>query len=233
MIDFHCHVLPGMDDGSKSVEESLRMLEAQRQQGIRTVIATSHFYAEYASPKEFLSRRRKAWDTLRGELPESAPEVILGAEVYYFPGISRSDALSALCAEGTNLLLLEMPFHRWPENMIREIRDIADSGEFTLVMAHMERYYSYQRRSVWDELRGDGVVMQSNADFFLPFRTRRKAVKLLREHTIRLLGTDCHNMDSRRPRMDEALETIRSQLGESAVSQLKHYGRSLLEEAAL
>ena len=57
MIDFHSHILPGIDDGSPDVETSLRMIAAQQRQGIDTVIATSHFYASQRTPSHFLERR--------------------------------------------------------------------------------------------------------------------------------------------------------------------------------
>ena len=110
MIDFHSHILPGIDDGSQSVEMSLEMLGALKAQGAGVVCATSHFYATERSPERYLYRRQEAFEKLKPQLPEDAPEILLGAEVLYFPGISRMEALPSLCLEGTNLLLLEMPF---------------------------------------------------------------------------------------------------------------------------
>ena len=63
MIDFHSHILPAIDDGSQSVEESLEMLRALKAQGVDTVIATSHFYATHRSPESYLQRRKAAFDT--------------------------------------------------------------------------------------------------------------------------------------------------------------------------
>lgn len=233
MIDFHCHILPGIDDGSQSVEDSLQMIEAQSKQGIDTIIATSHFYADQRSPNEFLYRRRQSWQKLKEALPDNAPQILLGAEVLYFPGMSHTDELKKLCIEGTNILLLEMPFISWPEHMVREIHDLAATGKYSLLLAHMERYYFLQKSSVWDELLDDGIQMQSNAEFFLPFRTRRKALNLLREGKIHILGTDCHNMGSRRPRMDEAMEMIRKRLGGEYIKELENNGKTFLEEAAV
>ena len=230
MIDFHSHILPQIDDGSSGVKESLEMLEELSLQGVDTVVATSHFYATQRSPQEFLARRERAFEQLKARLPENAPRILLGAEVLYFPGMSRMDELSTLCIEGTNILLLEMPFRPWSEHMIREVHDLARSGRYTLMMAHIERYYDDQPVSVWDDLLGEGVLMQSNADFFLPFFAGRKALRLLREDRIHLLGTDCHNMTSRPPQMDEALRVIRRRLGEEKLAQIDELGRDLLQD---
>lgn len=230
MIDFHSHILPGIDDGSGSVEESLSMLDALRSQGVETVVATSHFYATRRSPAQFLERREHAYARLCAALPDTAPRILLGAEVLFFPGISRMEELGELCTQGTNVLLLEMPFTTWTEYMIREVKDLAYTGRFTILMAHIERYYFKQPVSVWDEFLDLGIVMQSNADFFLPFRTRRKALKLLKEGRIHVLGTDCHNMEARAPRMDEAVQTIRKHLGDRTLKDIDALGHQLLAE---
>ena len=233
MIDFHSHILPSIDDGSKNVKMSLQMLSAMQDQGIDTVLATSHFYATQRSPRRFLERREQAWDLLAPELPDSAPDIILGAEVLYFPGISHMAELPQLCFEGTNILLLEMPFDSWTEYCIREVRELARSGEFTILLAHIERYYYKQPVSVWDDFLSEGVLMQSNADFFLPFRARRKALKLLREGRIHLLGTDAHNTSARAPRMAEAVAMIRKHLGPDPLREIDRLGEKLLWEGGL
>lgn len=233
MIDFHSHVLPAIDDGSQSVDESLVMLHALKSQGVDTVVATSHFYATHRSPESYLRRRNAAYETLKQVLTDDCPRVILGAEVLYFPGISRMDSLDSLCTEGTDLLLLEMPFTSWSEPMIAEVNEMASAHRVQLIMAHIERYYFKQRVSVWDEFLRRGILMQSNADFFLPFWEGRKALKLLREGRIHLLGTDCHNMRERRPRMDEAVTRIRRSLGEETAQDIDERGHRLLREVLL
>ena len=232
MIDFHSHILPGIDDGSSSVEESLSMLEALTAQGVSTVVSTSHFYATQRSPERFLQRRSEAFGKLKEALPASAPRILLGAEVLYFPGISHMEALPELCTQGTDILLLEMPFTAWSDYMVREVHDLAHSGQFTILMAHIERYYFKQPVSVWDSFLEEGILMQSNADFFLPFPGRLKALRLLREGRIHLLGTDCHNMELRRPRMDEARAMIRKKLGEEYLEEIDRFGDSLLGDLA-
>ena len=233
MIDFHSHILPGIDDGSPDVETSLRMVKEMQRQGIDTICATSHFYATQRSPQRFLIRRQEAWEKLSAALPEDAPRILLGAEVLFFPGISRMEELPDLCLEGTNLLLLEMPFRRWNDHEIREVAQIAHSGQYTLMLAHIERYYKQQPIDVWEDFLDLGILMQSNADFFLPFKTRRLAMKLLEEDRIHLLGTDAHNMDSRAPHMAEAMMRIEDKLGRDVLRRIHRLGREILEEGGL
>lgn len=233
MIDFHSHVLPAIDDGSQNVEESMEMLRALKRQGVDTVVATSHFYATHRSPQSYVQHRDAAFEELKQVLTDDCPRIILGAEVLYFPGISHMDELGSLCIEGTDLLLLEMPFTTWSEAMIAEVNEMARSHRVQLMMAHIERYFFKQRVSVWDGFLREGILMQSNADFFLPFWEGRKALKLLREGRIHLLGTDCHNMGDRRPRMDEAVARIRRSLGDEAIQEIDDLGHQLLSEVLL
>lgn len=233
MIDFHSHILPGIDDGSRSVEMSLQMLETMHKQQIDTVIATSHFYATERSPQRFLYRRQEAWNRLKADLPDDSPKILLGAEVLYFPGISRMAELPELCMEGTNILLLEMPFERWTERMVREVKELAGSGDYTILLAHIERYYFKQPKDVWDDFLDMDILMQSNADSFLPFWTKRKALKLLKEGRIHLLGSDAHNMTERAPRMEQAISMIEKHLGQEVIRQMDRLGRSLLQEGGL
>ena len=234
MIDFHSHILPGIDDGSKDVHMSLKMIHALQEQGVDTICATSHFYATQRSPSHFLERREEAWERLEMDLPEDAPQILLGAEVLYFPGISRMKELPELCLEGTDILLLEMPFDSWSDYYIREVKELANSREFTILMAHIERYYFKQPVSVWDEFLDLDILMQSNADFFLQkdsplsLRPGGKALKLLKNERIHVLGTDTHNMTSRPPRMAEARELIRKHLGQDTLDEIDDFGDSLL-----
>lgn len=205
MIDIHTHILPGMDDGSWDEAESLDMLEALGAQGIRLVVATPHFYPGENSPAEFLQRRTEAAERLRSVWHPGLPELRLGAEVCCFDGMSRTAELDALRIEGTELLLLEMPFQSWPDRLLREVIKLHQRPGVTVVLAHIERYLP-ERKAAWDALTAAGVLTQCNAGFFLRWRTRRRALRLLEQGRIHFLGSDCHNMTSRPPRIGAAIE---------------------------
>ncbi len=211
MTDIHSHVLPGVDDGSRSVGESLKMLDAAVDQSVDTIAATPHFYAHVDSPDVFLKRRNDACELLKNAVTERHPKILLGAEVYFFEGIHRSEAIMDFRIEGTNLLLIEMPFSRWTDHMINEILLLNEERDCQVVLAHIERYLTYQKKSVLEELIARGILIQSNAEFFISKKTRRKALKLLRQKKIHFLGSDCHNTDSRPQNVGEAYEIIGSE----------------------
>ena len=227
MIDFHSHLLPCMDDGSSSVDESLSLLNMLAQQGVELVCATPHFDPSRDSPSSFLERRQLSYEKIVSVWPDnSIPHITLGAEVMYFSGISGMENLSQLCIRGSKLLLLEMPFVTWSEYMMREIINISSSGEVTIMLAHIERYLSLQNASTWKRLADNGILMQSNASFFINLKTRRKALRMLRHAQIHFLGSDCHNVQYRPPRIDEAISIIERKLGLRSLDALWKFNES-------
>lgn len=208
MVDIHSHILPRMDDGSKSVEESIAMLKASAEQGISVMAATPHFYPEANSPEEFLRRRGRAAGVLREAWKSDLPKIRLGAEVRYFDGVSQAKEIKGLCIEGTNLLLLEMPFRAWTDRMAAEVRALQTKYGLRVILAHVERYLHYQKTLIWKEMMQTELLVQCNAEFFINWKTRRRALSMLRAGEIYLIGSDCHNMKSRVPNMAKALKII-------------------------
>lgn len=210
MIDFHTHILPGIDDGSRTVDESMAMLHTEMEQGVNVVFLTPHYYAEENSPVSFLKKRYHAWRTLEPYVSRELPKIRLGAEVQYFEGICAVEDIRHLRIVGTDYLLLEMPFRAWSDRMIGDVLELNDRNEMQIVLAHIERYMAWQKPEVWDVLRTSGVMMQSNASFFAGWKTRRKAMEMLKKDQIQFLGSDCHNMKNRMPNWDQIPQQVQT-----------------------
>lgn len=229
MIDFHSHILPQVDDGSQSVEESLLMLNKLNEQGIHTVVATPHFYANSATVDGFLAKRQEAYELLKKETPANHPRLLLGAEVRYYEGISRLEGLKRLCIGNSGLLLLEMPMAKWTDYTVNELIDMSRSSEYRLVLAHIERYYDLQSAGVWRCLSENDVLFQVNASFFLSLRTRRKAISLLKKGFVHFIGSDCHDLQNRPPVIGPAYELLAKKLEDGLVSQMLNFGFSFVK----
>lgn len=226
IIDFHSHILPGIDDGSGSPEESMAMLQMEREQGIEHVVATPHFYPRYETPEEFLEKRDQAESLLRAAMGKSSgfPRISLGAEVYYFRGISESEFLPQLTIRGKQCILIEMPYAPWTKAMYRELEDIWRRREITPIIAHVDRYIGpFRTHQIPEYLEQMPVMVQANASFFLNKWTRPMALRLLHGERIHLLGSDCHNSATRPPNLGEALKVIEKYLGQSVLSQLQSW----------
>lgn len=220
MIDLHTHVLPSVDDGSGSVEESLKLLEMLATQGVKKVFATPHFLADRDTPASFFERRARAFENLSSVDSKACENLFLGAEVAYFQGVSRMSALSDMRLGKTKLLLLEMPLERWSDYTVKELSELACSGSIRPVLAHVERCMPYQPASVLRSLLDSGIIMQANASFFLRPATSRKALKLYKRGVIHAVASDCHNVHLRPPRIGEALAIIAEKLGEKTVRSM-------------
>lgn len=231
MIDFHAHVLPGIDDGSANIEESLALLELQARQGITHTVATPHFYPDHQSFESFLRRRGQAEAQLRQAMAEKAglPELTVGAEVHYFRGIGSCEALKQLTIGTTEHILIEMPYGQWSEQMYRELADISQKQGLIPVIAHVDRYLgTFSTRGIPEKLMDRGCLIQINASAFLTPLARRLSIQMLRREQIHLLGSDCHDLHSRPPRLGEAMDKIRSALGEAAIARLEELGERVL-----
>lgn len=219
MVDLHSHILPKIDDGSQSVEETMQMLSILSSQGVDTVVATPHFYPWRDTIEAFLERRQKAY----AQLPKdgSLPKICLGAEVAYFFGISRSAELSRLQLGKTKLLLIEMPFDSWTDRIVEDICDIHAKMGMQPVLAHVDRYRQRNQMGKYGKtLLEHGVYFQCNADAFLKGLKSRWALKQMALGNIHFLGSDCHNLTSRPPLLQEAAEKIRKKLSQEGLDKI-------------
>ena len=233
VVDFHTHVLPRLDDGSRSVEESLAMLRMEAAQGIRRVVATPHFYAQVDAPKPFLERRAAAVSRLR-EAMEAFPELprlSVGAEVHYFSGISDADILPELAIDGGRYVLIEMPMTVWTDRMYRELENIHDHFGLTPIVAHVDRYIGpMQTYGIPERLMELPVLVQANAAFFQRFSTKRMALRMLAEGQIHLLGSDCHDLKTRPVNLAQTVDLIEKKLGREAIARINACERMILSQ---
>ena len=203
MIDFHTHILPGIDDGSRSVKESLGLLREEAEQGVTVAALTPHYYAPENSPEQFMVRRQAAWEKLAPHLTGEHPRLLLGAEVLYFEGITAVEEILRLRLEGTPYLLLEMPFCDWSARMVDDVIELNSQPDTQVVLAHFERYRSFVPKDLWKTLQDHQIWLQSNVSFFCNWKTRGKALAMLKRGDIHFVGSDCHNLTSRPPRWQE------------------------------
>ena len=125
VIDFHSHILPGIDDGSKDLETSLEMLRMSAAQGVTDMVATPHFYASKEGFETYLEKRIHAFETLCASRTPDMPRIRLGAEVAFFKGISQAEKIEKLAEQTGRILLLEMPFMEWTDRDIQEVERMA------------------------------------------------------------------------------------------------------------
>ena len=186
-IDFHAHILPGADHGSRNTETSRRQLALMREADISTVVATPHFYPHQQRVESFLRLRDRAATELRQSLLEEAPRILLGAEVLVCPGIHEMEGLEQLAIKGTNVILLEMPTTAWGTALLDTVEEIKAAG-FHPVMAHIDRYPPEEVR----KLLARGLPVQLNATAFSGLFGGKMYRQMITDGSVCALGSDLH-----------------------------------------
>lgn len=229
VIDFHSHILPGIDDGSRDRTMSIEMLDAAYRQRIDVMVATPHFYADRMSFDKFLENREKAFHEIIDDADDREIFLVKGAEVAFFSGIGGVNRLEELCIDQTNVILIEMPFREWTDRDIQEIQKICNRG-LQPVMAHLERFYSYQKKNkdIIEELLELPVYIQVNAESLLSFMPRQKILKLFKVGDAHLLGSDCHNVTTRSQNLAQAREILSKKMGNRVLYEIDELGAKLL-----
>lgn len=227
MTDLHTHILPGMDDGAKTVGESLQMLRMEKAQGVDVVALTPHFYRDRERPEHFLKRRRESAQLLRDEMAKlseeelmNLPRPILGAEVSLFPNLAEVPELHSLCIGKTKNLLVEMPFTPWNDVVLRQVYDLLDKTDVIPVIAHLERYLKIQKPERIQEILDLGVAIQISADVLLHPISRGPVLRMMKSGGRFFLASDCHNTERRPPNLEKGMEVVGKKLGDSVAETM-------------
>lgn len=219
MIDIHSHVIPFVDDGSKSMESSLEMLKTVQKQGVKTLFCTPHFrHGVFESDK---AKVLENFNLLKSEAESNgiAVKLLLGQEIHYKKDIVKelkSDFYYTL--NGSKYVLIEFPFDKKID--IPEVTyNLAHAG-FQPIIAHFERYY-YSGLDVAYELRALGGHIQVTANEVCGdgyFQFRKLTAELLKNDLVDFVAGDYHS--SRTYRMEKAAKHVKKKYGEKVYEKL-------------
>ena len=208
--DIHTHILPGVDDGAQTLEESLELLEEQYRTGVRQIVLTPHFYPEKETLEAFLTKRANAYETLQDAVRTQLPRLQLkvAAEVRYSTKLMEYD-LRPLCIEETPYMLLEFSTHIKPFMFEQGLFYMQRQGVVP-ILAHTERYpYVMQDPPQIAEWIDSGMLIQINAASLLRAGAEKKnAEKLIKWNMAHLLASDTHALDRRPPNLQKGLACL-------------------------
>lgn len=216
IIDMHCHILPGIDDGARDEGSMERMLRIANTEGIEAIVATPHFtLGEDEKKLEAIKTKyalaRKAWKK-RG----SQKELYLGNELLWEDGIV--DALEsgkALTMNGTSYVLVEFlpdAGYAYIENAVRKLQ----YAGYLPIIAHVERYERLQNRKALQGLVDMGAYLQVNVSTILGnhgFLLKHRMLTWMKEGLIHFVGSDAHNSKTRRPELKQCAQYLEKKLG--------------------
>ena len=197
-VDFHSHLIPGIDDGSPDMESTIIMIQKFKEMGYKKIITTPHVMCDYYqnTPKKIL----KGLEDVKNELAKQHINIEIEAAAEY----NLDDGLSKLIKEkniltfGDGYVLFELPFMSEPPNLQEIIFDFQMAG-YKPILAHPERYgFWYRNFEKYEELKARGVLMQLNllslTGHYSP-DTKKVAEKMIAANLIDGIGTDCHRIE--------------------------------------
>ena len=224
MIDFHTHILPNIDDGSRSIEETFNLIKEAKNVGFEAIISTSHYIEEYY---ETNAPEREVWiNAIYENLQAKNIDInlYLGNEIYLSENIIKLlEEGKASTINDTSYVLFEMPLNAEPMNLYDVIYEMMQY-KLVPILAHPERYSFVQKEPelIYDLIE-KGVLMQANFGSILGIYGEKAQIivkKFFESNMIHFLGTDVHRQNSIYPKVPEALVEITKIIGDEKVKEL-------------
>lgn len=200
MTDVHSHILFGIDDGSRTISESIELLKKLKSVGFNNVILTPHFILDSTYNSNY-EANIKIYNELKERLLNENIDIniYLGNEIFIdknVPTLLEKNIITSL--NGTKYVLVEFPMHNKLLNIEDILYEIRSKG-YEVVIAHPERYDAFKEDyGIVDTLREDGFLFQSNYSSILGYygKDSIKLLKyMLKRHYIDFLGTDIHRIE--------------------------------------
>ncbi len=224
-IDFHSHILPGMDDGARNPEMSKQMVELLASQNVNVIFATSHFRKHKDKIEDFCRKREFSYSLLNDFLDNDLlSRIRFGAEVAVERNLCEMEDLAALAYENTNCILLELPYRPYASWITEEITNISYEHGLIPVIAHVDRYAQIYSDDDYREIFSiDGAIFQVNNEGFLQKSSRMLIKNMISEDLPFILGSDSHNMGDRMPNFDIPGKYLKKYTMNSYAADLRDY----------
>ena len=222
MIDIHCHLLYGVDDGAEDRQVSAAMLRDAAEQGIQAIILTPHY--RQGMFKYPLEEIRAAYEDIYSEAEKLGVMVYLGCE-YHADGDTGENFKNGRCLTlaDSDHVLVEFKYESSIGFIRNTLNDLLAHG-YTPVIAHAERYGPFIKEpELLRQMRDMGVMVQINAGSVIGregFKTKRLCKRIIKEHLVDIVASDSHNMTDRKNRMKECFEYIVKKYGEERAERL-------------
>lgn len=226
MIDIHSHVLPGIDDGAKTIEESMEIIKKASKNGVTDLIVTPHFIlgSDYSTNNE--TKRKLVAKLKRLIKKEQLPiNIYLGNEVFIENNIlelKKDKLISTL--NNSKYLLMELPLNDY-HNHVDDILFNLNCNKINVVLAHPERYSCVCKdpNLVLNWIK-KGALLQCNLGSFLGIygkETKKMAMLFLKHHAISFIGSDIHRASSTYyERINEVKEMMRQYISEEEIEAI-------------
>ena len=234
MIDFHNHVLPNIDDGSKSLDMSLEMMHYAAGQGITDVVNTVHYQHPKVETKNISYQRiQNELKNFQLELDSNNISVKLhaGAEVFFLPNLCEISGDPLATFINGKYMLIEFQAHHLPETQKKQLFDLKMSG-ITPIIAHPERYKFVQNNlSIITDWLEAGCLIQIDAGSplgLLGSSSKTISERIIKNGWCHILGSDSHDDKKRNFCLAKSLKTIKSWIGDDALKMVYDHPKAVI-----
>lgn len=223
-VDIHCHILPRVDDGSQTPEETKAMLQKAWDEGIQIMVATPHYHKQRGKNDIELIKKQLLLTRKLAKEVHPKMQICLGMEIYYgedVPELLKEGRVVSI--RKSRYILVEFSPGDEFQYILNAVRKLQMSGH-TVIIAHIERYNCLRKDiSNVEYLREMGAYLQVNTGS-ITGSYGRSVKKFLREvlkaHLVQLVGTDAHGSERRTPKMQEAYKEVVKRCGEEYADQI-------------
>ena len=224
MIDIHSHIVFGVDDGSKDIEQSIKIIKEAYKAGFNKIIATPHYFEDYyEADKEEISKRISIIGE-RLKLENCPVQIFQGNEIYITENINELlENEKAVTLADSQYVLFELPLNAEVMNLNQIVYQILEKGRIP-ILAHPERYPFVKKdpKSLFS-LAEDGVLFQCNYGSAIGqygSDAKRTLKKLLKYNLVSFLGSDVHRPKTIYPNINEALNKLEKLIGKERLYEL-------------
>lgn len=221
LIDIHCHILPKVDDGPDSVEESLKILKDMRRQGIKHVIVTPHYRPEMFEPS--MKRVIYSYRHLRDIAYEMGVSMSLGCEYYRNEQIiDHMDNRKRPSMAGSRYVLIEFSMNDLFPTVRNYVYELVTHG-YQPIVAHVERYFCCQKMEKIQELKDMGALIQVNAGSVLGeegWKLKKFCLELMKKDLIDFIASDTHNTSDRKLNLKKCASYVTKKMGKQYAERI-------------
>ena len=234
-VDIHTHILPGIDDGAKSMDEAMQMLRMAWEDGTRMLILTPHYRGRFkeTTPEKLREAYAALCRTAQQELPKL--RLFLGSEVFYEEDAPQAlEAGRILTLADSDFVLLEFRSGAFRSQILSAVSEVIRYG-YTPILAHIDRYNAFlSDDALIDEVLDMGAQVQLNANSVMGengFKVKRFCHALLRREKVQFIASDAHDTKHRPPRLQACYLRVRDKYGSDYAQQVFCYNtRAILEK---
>ena len=221
LVDIHCHILPGVDDGAPDMETSRAMIRDAYEQGVRYIIATPHYRPEMFEPS--MKKVIRVYHELRDYAEEVGIGLRLGCEYYRNEQMIRHlDKKLRPTMLGSRYVLTEFSTNDSFVTVRNYIYELITKG-YRPIIAHVERYFCCQEPERILELKKLGAQIQVNADSVLGYEghtIKKFCAGLMKDDFVDFIGSDAHNLEDRKMNLGKCATYVRKKMGQDYAEEI-------------